>query len=383
MKKAFLAMAIVAIVATGFAQEDLTRSRNLSTVNPVDTWVLSTDGRWNKWKAVTNVLGAGTVMPAWDISAGTNINGANIQKRTVPGSAVTDATITNETVKIRSLSGTRITDATISNTTLNLSLRGISGDKITDATVSNATLNLSLRGISADKLTDATITNESVAVRSLSGRITDGTITNESLALRGINGDKLTDGTVSNATLNLSLRGISGDKITDGTVSNATLNLDLRGISGDKIADATITNESLADLAVSLSKLASAVTTNIYTGLVITPAIVNPGTNDVTVQVKNLGGGNPNTNVLLRIWLGNAANATPGTNLTTVQTITTGTIINTVVVGCHWIVLSDASGKAVVHLEEDDATYARTNWIMGAAGPIQAYAASVTSSNSP
>lgn len=51
MKKYFLTIALAAICLTGFSQEDLTRSRNLSTSQPVDGYLLGTDGRWNSWRA--------------------------------------------------------------------------------------------------------------------------------------------------------------------------------------------------------------------------------------------------------------------------------------------------------------------------------------------
>jgi hypothetical protein len=55
MKRAFLAMAMAAICIACWAQEDMTRSRNLSASQPVSGYFMRTDGRWNYWGRVTAI----------------------------------------------------------------------------------------------------------------------------------------------------------------------------------------------------------------------------------------------------------------------------------------------------------------------------------------
>lgn len=70
MKKVCLILAFLAICATTFAGTDLTRSRNLSTTQPVDLYFLVTDGRWNYWRAPATVLA--------DYALGTRVDGVEL-----------------------------------------------------------------------------------------------------------------------------------------------------------------------------------------------------------------------------------------------------------------------------------------------------------------
>jgi len=91
--KYFLALALAAICVPGFSQ-DVTRSRNMSTDQPVNGYFLTTDGRWNKWSPSSIALPAGTVLEAVDYSAATNGNAANIASGNLALARVTNAMAT-------------------------------------------------------------------------------------------------------------------------------------------------------------------------------------------------------------------------------------------------------------------------------------------------
>jgi hypothetical protein len=250
MKKYFATIMIAVLAIACGAQEDFTRSRNLSKFQPVSGYYLGTDGRWNIWK-IFSATGASTFnMQTGAITAATTITpqapsavtptitvtaqrpGAQTPTITVtplaPATVTPTITVTKEVGAVTASGANSLVTFTnyfnpVTETVSMTDTNGVTALMVTNITWSTADYTMATNGVVAVTVTGggAVMTNATAASSALPDFITNATAVSSALLDYPTNATAACSALplfATNATAATAITG-GGAVVTNGTIT--------------------------------------------------------------------------------------------------------------------------------------------------------------------
>lgn len=182
--------------------------------------------------SVTNAKIAAGAVDATSIATGSVGTGA-LADNAVTSVKINAGAVTNAKLAASSVGNTNLIDGSIGFEKTNFAANSLPGSKLTDNSVTSGKL-------AADAVTGSAIADRTVS----SVHIELNSITNDELASNSVESTELASNAVTTAKINASA--VTTDKLADGAVSNAKVGV---GIDGSKLSDDTVTAAKLTTAA--------------------------------------------------------------------------------------------------------------------------------------